>query len=143
LARTKTAGVDELGRVREAARGDSWAEDAALASARPRGSAPNRDDVFVMDASGVDVPGSPFSARALQDRTIQIAGDTVQVRLRSIPGDLRADAGPLNGPGNWLNVVAVDPANRPPIVVAAVTPAKGYDPPKVLVDLRGSSDPDG
>ena len=101
------------------------------------------DDIFVMDAGGVDIPGSPFTGRELQNKTVSVPGDTVKVRLRSNPGDLLANTGPINGPGNWINVVATDPNNQLPVIHAAIMPTSGMDPMRILVDLRNCTDPDG
>lgn len=97
-----------------------------------------KDTIHVMDESDVEIATSPFTARELQNKTVTVPGETVKVRLYSIPGNNRQSAG-----YRVINVVASDPMNLPPIPSLQADKTEGMIPMEVTFDVSGSFDWDG
>ena len=98
----------------------------------------NPDFIHVMDRAGSPIAGSPFIARALQNATVTVPGNTVRIRMQSVPNDTYVAAG-----YRVINVAAVNPANQPPVAVFEASSAEGMAPLVIDFDVSGSFDPDG
>jgi len=96
------------------------------------------DYIYVRDGLDQDIPGSPFVARELQNKTVEVPGDTVKVWLWSIVDNNRTSAGYL-----VTNICEVDPSNQAPIAQMDVSVTEGMEPFEVVFDTSTSYDPDG
>ncbi|MFH0944580.1 MAG: choice-of-anchor Q domain-containing protein [Planctomycetota bacterium] len=112
--------------------------DAYTKTYAPASSGYYDDYIYVRDLNDQDIAGSPFKGRELQNRTVEVPGDTVKVWLWSYPGNNRTSKGYL-----VTNICAVDPLNQAPVAQADVSATEGMEPLVVTFDTSPSHDPDG
>lgn len=94
-----------------------------------------KDELIIEDGSGTEV--IRFTDRDAAGQTIEISGDTIRTVFSSAM-DNRHSLG-----FRFVQIVAKDPANQPPLPVINLSTPSFMVPGAFVVDLSESSDPDG